>query len=408
MVQQSQPEALAWRSQIRDTIACLGDRMVALRRHLHAHPEPSGEELATSLHLYQQFRDLQLPVRMGPEGRGIIVEQAHASNTPRIAIRADIDALRIQDVKQTSYRSQRDGILHACGHDAHTAMVYGALVCLARLDEERALPWPVPWRGIFQPSEETATGAREMVAAGALEEVGAVLALHVDPTRKTGTIGVKSGVLTANCDAMHFTIHGQGGHAARPHESKDPIAAAAQLINMLYQLVPRATDSLDSVVITVGEVHGGENPNVIPEVVELRGTLRTLDAGVRAAAIDQIRNLAKGLTEITGTSIEVDFTVSIPSVQNDSRLVSILQAEASDLLGTDSCQSMTRASMGSEDFACYLEHVPGAMFRLGCAKDPRVAPGLHTGDFDIDEDALCIGAAILATAAVQWSAPTRS
>ena len=394
-----------WQDRIRATIEEQFDLMVELRRHLHAHPEPSGDELATSLHLYQRFRDLDLVVRMGPEGRGVVVENEVDVPCPRIALRADIDALRIQDVKQTSYRSQRDGVLHACGHDAHTAMVFGALVGLDRLEKAAELPWPVAWRGIFQPSEETATGAREMVDSGAVDNVSGVLALHVDPTRATGTIGIKPGVITATCDAMQLTIRGRGGHAARPHESNDPIAAAAQLISMLYQFVPRATDSLDSVVISIGEVHGGENPNVIPEVVQLRGTLRTLDAHVRRAAIDQVRQLANGLAEITGTTIDVAFTVSIPSVKNDARLTSIIHDVSARLLGNQHCQLMSRASMGSEDFACYLAHVPGAMFRLGAARDPRSAPALHTPNFDIDEEAMRFGAVILATAAIHSAAP---
>ena len=405
-VEPGQPSSVDWHDRISATIKANFDRIVALRRHLHAHPEPSHEELATSLHLYQQFSEMELPVRMGPEGRGVIVDSRDDGEVPqsrRLALRADCDALRIADEKQVAYHSQVAGVMHACGHDAHSAILFGAVVALDELAQKGDLPVPVQWRGIFQPAEETCCGAHEMTAAGALEEVEAILALHVDPTRATGTIGVRPGIFTASCDDMRLVIHGRGGHGARPHLSKDPIGAAAQLISTLYQFVPRATDSQDAVVVSIGQIRGGENPNVIPETVELAGTLRTLDHSVREQAIDQICALSKGVEEITGTKIEVRFEASIPSVYNDSHLNSLVSRAADEMLGPDQLQVMPRASMGSEDFAVYLDHVPGVMFRLGCAVDPSVAPGLHTPLFDVDERCLAIGANLLARCVVEWA-----
>src|SRR5215213_3341459 len=218
---------------------------------------------------------------MGPDGCGVIADNPSPNGAARVAIRGDIDALRIHDEKQVPYRSQREGIMHACGHDAHAAIVTHTAATLRRLELEGKAPWPLHWRAILQPAEETATGARAMMAAGALENVRSIYALHVDPSRRAGEIGLRTGAFTAHCDAIHITIRGRGGHGARPHESRDPIAAAAQLISTLYQFVPRANDSLDAVVLSFGQVSGGRNPNVIPEVVELGGTLRTLDADVR-------------------------------------------------------------------------------------------------------------------------------
>jgi amidohydrolase len=293
--------------------------------------------------------------------------------------------------------------MHACGHDAHTATVFGALAALEQLEREEALPWPVTWRGIFQPAEETSAGARAMVAAKALEGVGAILSIHVDPTRQAGAIGIRSGVFTANCDALRVTVQGRGGHAARPHESADPIAAAAELISTLYQFVPRATDSQDAVVVSFGQIHGGQNANVIPEQVVLEGTVRTLDRTVREKTIAHIRTLVAGIEQVTGTSVHVNFEQGTPSVYNDDELTTLVTNVATDLLGSNNVAVLPRPSMGSEDFAVYLNHVPGVMFRLGAAGDHGPWSGLHTPTFDVDERCLSVGAKILARSVVEWS-----
>jgi amidohydrolase len=315
-------------------------------------------------------------------------------------MRADIDALRIHDEKVVPYRSTVDGVMHACGHDAHAAIVCGAATALRQWDAAGAAPWPLAWRAIFQPAEETATGARQMIAAGALKGVRQIFALHVDPARRSGEIGVRTGAFTANCDALQMTVRGRGGHGARPHESRDPIAAAAQLVSTLYQFVPRATDSFDAVVVSFGRVCGGENANVIPETVELGGTIRTLDAQVRRQTIDHIERLARGIEEITGTQIDMVLGASIPSVQNDDGATQILVEAATPVLGAANVGVIPQPSMGSEDFACYLEHCPGAMFRLGVARDLASITPLHTPRFDVDESALVTGARILAAAIV--------
>ena len=295
--------------------------------------------------------------------------------------------------------------MHACGHDAHASIVYGTILALESLREAEVLPWPVAWRAIFQPSEETASGAVQMIETNVLDNVSQVFGLHVDPTRRTGEIGLRSGALTAHCDLLQLTVRGQGGHAARPHESKDPIAASAQLISTLYQFVPRATDSHDAVVLTIGQVSGGQNPNVIPDSVSLSGTVRTLDAAVRTRTIEQIRQVARGVGEITDTTIEVEFPTNIPSVNNDAELTRLVWQEAEEVLGTDHVQLIARPSMGSEDFACYLQQLPGVMFRLGSAADLAATTALHTPKFDIDESALEIGTRILARSVIVAAKP---
>ena len=398
-----------WKAQLDKIIDANATQVVALRRHLHANPEPSGEELQSSLHIYQLLGKLELDVRMGPDGCGVIADNpknngSAASGPGRVAFRGDIDALCIHDEKDVSYRSTRPGVMHACGHDAHAATVFGAALALHCLATQEAMPWFVPWRAIFQPAEETATGAVQMIEHGVLDNVEAILGLHVDPTRRTGEIGVRSGPMTAHCDSIRVMVFGEGGHAARPHESKDPIAAAAQLISTLYQFVPRATDSHDAVVLTIGRVRGGENPNVIPDSVELSGTVRTLDPAVRTRTIEQIRMVARGVEEITATKIDVEFPVSIPSVFNDAEVTRLIWQQAEEVVGDDNVQLIARPSRGSEDFACYLEDVPGAMFRLGCAHDLASATPLHTPNFDIDESSLKLGTRVLARAVVMAAA----
>jgi amidohydrolase len=392
-----------WRQQLDAAIEQIADRMVEVRRHLHRHPEVSGEERETSLYLYQALGDEGFAVRMGPEGRGVVIDSSRdwqEEGESIIALRADIDALRIHDAKKVDYRSQCDGVMHACGHDAHTAIAFGALIGLKTITSAGQLPCPLLFRGIFQPAEETCQGAQEMIAVGALERVDSILAVHMDPTRDVGSIGVRTGVLTANCDEMRITISGLGGHAARPHETSDPITAAAQLINAMYLHIPRATDSQDAVVVTFGQISAGENANVIPEEAVLRGTVRTLDRTIRRQTMEHVCRLAEGVGQTTETRIEVHFGLASDSVDNDPDLMRMIRRAGEDILGRHGLQEILRPSMGSEDFAFYLKHVPGAMLRLGSGSDRQGRSPLHTPAFDIDELALTIGAKILARAAV--------
>lgn len=394
-----------WRDQLDEAVEKRGPELVRVRRRLHALPEPSGEEFDTTLFLFQLLKDAGLDPETTPEGRGLFVDLPEQAGVPRIALRADMDALRIQELRECDYRSQHSGIMHACGHDGHTAVVFGALMALQ--DIRDAIPFPVNLRAIFQPAEETSQGAVEMISAGALDGVDAILSIHMDPSRPVGRVGVRHGALTAACDALEVTISGRGGHAARPHESLDPIAAAAQLISSIYLFIPRATDTQDPVVVTIGQIIAGHNPNVIPEQAILRGTLRSLGGEVRERTKNHIRQLARGLAEASGTRIEVSFEPGPQSVRNAPELNDLLQDAASEILGATGVDLIQRPSMGGEDFAFYQEHIPGAMMRLGCASPSAGNAPLHSPMFDLDERALLIGAKILARAAVLWSDPDR-
>ncbi len=397
-----------WSHEVEQVVVDLFPQLVELRRHLHAHPEPSGEEYQTSRYLYDWLLEHRITSRLVLGGRGVLLDLATTSTKNRFALRADTDAIRIQDSKHVAYRSQADNVMHACGHDAHAAILAGAILTIHELAEGDRLPWPVPVRGIFQPSEETCSGAKEMIDEQALEDVGSVLALHVDPTRDMGRIGLRPGVMTASCDELIITIRGQGGHAARPHHTRDPITAAAQFINAVHVQVPRGTDSLDTVVIGFGRIAGGEQCNVIPSSVELRGTLRTLINATRISALTRLREIAQGVGQFTQTDIELQLGASAPAVENNPALTAHLAHIAADVLGADAGDMMTQPSVGSEDFAFYLDVVPGVMFRLGTRSPGQETTGLHTPTFDIDESAIAVGVRLLAQAAIAWFDPERT
>jgi amidohydrolase len=376
-----------------------------LRRHLHKNPEVSGEEFQTSLLLFKQLDNNGFQVRWGFEGRGLIADldpPASGDAQNLFAIRADIDALRIQDEKKVPYRSCRKGVMHACGHDGHTTIGYAAVTAIGELHRRGKLPFQPRLRAIFQPAEEICEGAAQMIQHGALRGVDAIIATHMDPSRRVGRIGIRPGVLTANCDHMLIEIHGRGGHAARPHEARDPISAAAQLIQWLYIQIPRVTDSQDAVVVTIGQIEGGHTANVIPETVNLQGTLRTLDHKVRERTMKHIQRLADSVAKGTGTTITVKYGVGANAVENDPQLVDLISDAADRVLGESSVEEIARPSMGSEDFAFYCKHVPAAMFRLGCTSDEVGGSPLHTPTFDLDEQSLKIGAKIMAHSALSW------
>jgi amidohydrolase len=369
---------------------------------LHSHPEPSGEEIQTTRYLAALLRDAGLTAVIPASGRGIVAQLPAPAASPRVALRADIDALRVVDEKAVPYRSRVDGVTHACGHDGHAACVLGAVLGLGAV--ERELPWPVPWRAIFQPAEESSQGAKEMIAAGALEAVGAIVALHVDPERLTGRAAFKSGTLTAYCCELDVVVRGRGGHAARPHHSHDPIAAACQFASAVYQFVPRAIDSRDPSVVTFGSIHGGFTQNVIPEEVRLRGTARTHSHEAIVRIETRVADIARGIAEATGTRIEVTFDRGPDAVLNDPWVTRVCESAARDLLGGDALETIDAPSMGGEDFAEYLAHVPGCLFRLGVGR-PGQRDYLHSPRFDLDEAALAIGAKLLARSAVELARP---
>lgn len=409
--------------QIDAAVERLASTQIDIRRELHAHPEPSGEEYTTTSAVVQRLRDagLQPQTCRNPEGREtgafVDLELGHPpASSPRIAIRADLDALRIPDEKTVEYRSRNPGVAHACGHDAHTAIVLGAALAAVDVNRNGAQAAPESAGGaadrpgeftgglrlrlLFQPAEETSQGAQWMVEQGALEGVAAILGLHVDPERQFGEVGIRYGVLTAYCDELEITVEGRGGHAARPHHTVDPVAVAAHLVGSLYEFLPRRVDSRNASVLTIGRISGGYAANVIPERVELLGTLRTVSPSAREVLKREVVRICSGAELTGGATVSVRFFNPLSAVHNDPVVTAALESAAGRVVGPTSVQQIDLPSMGGEDFAVYLEHVRGAMLRLGCAPPGGRTPFLHSPRFDLDERSLALGTRILLRAAL--------
>jgi amidohydrolase len=331
--------------------------------------------------------------------RGIITDifESPDARAPVVAMRADIDALPIQEESKVPYHSRRSGVMHACGHDAHSAILLGTTLALYR-----ARPLPVAWRSIFQPSEEAGRGACEMVKQGALEGVDAIIALHVDPNLPVGKVAVTPGPRTAFCQDFTIEIAGRGGHAARPHITVDPIATAAHLITLIYQAIPRQTDARQPVVVTISVIKAGHASNVIPDTASLKGTIRTMDSAVATHARETVERLCASVAQAFGAKISALFEGLLQGMVNNPEIATLFCDVAGRLFGTANILNNEPPSMGAEDFADYLPVVPGCMVGLGVKGAGREITPLHTATFDIDETALLIGARLLTAVLLEW------
>ena len=375
-----------------------------LRRHLHRHPEASGEEYRTTAKIAQVLDQRGFRFRSAPDNRGLIVDSRHQNGLRRIALRADMDALRLQDEKTVDYRSSEPELMHACGHDAHTAMLVGAVKTLDAFDRER--PGLLTWRAIFQPAEETAKGAKEMLECGAMESVDAVVALHVDPTLNVGKAATRAGVLTAICEEFKIDIVGKGGHGARPHKTIDPIAAGARLIKTLYREFPPTFDPSDPVVLSIGVLQAGASPNVIPATCQIRGTIRTTRAGASQRVNQRIREILAETESATGATLRFARTFLLPSVINHPETTQVCRRAGERVLGCGQVEELEGPSMGGEDFSHYQTEAPVCMMRLGVGTPGESEKVLHSPNFDLDERALPLGSKILALSTLQLSMHT--
>lgn len=388
-----------WETALDDFVDANGEKLVQVRRHLHRNPDLSGKEQPTIKYLQEQLtKELgEFDCSLHAEGRGLIVDGG-SSEGKRVAFRGDIDALPIQDAKGLDYSSQVPGVMHACGHDAHTTIAFGTVLALKHISQH--LSSPISWRGIFQPSEEVGSGAQELVEEGVMEGVSAIYSLHCDPTLAVGMVGYRSGALTACCDELSVYFRGQGGHAARPFITKDPISALVLFINNAYALVPRSVDALSSSVLSFCSIQAGSSGNVIPDEAKLMGTIRSIARPTSRAILGQLEAVAKGVSESTGVEVVVKGGHSLDAVINDEAEVKIAVEAARRVVGDSSLYKIPNPSMGGEDFSGYLQVVPGCMIRLGVAVDPVTHPRLHTACFDIDEKSLLIGVKFLARCVV--------
>ncbi|WP_345989785.1 amidohydrolase [Sulfurimonas sp. HSL1-2] len=382
-----------------ETIDTIQERIVILRHELHAHPELSGAEAQTTLMLKGILEAEGLRVRSFEEHYGLIAEIIVDENAPFVALRADIDALPIEERTERDYASQTPGIMHACGHDAHTAVLLGAALALKK--NESGLRQNL--RFIFQPAEEiTEGGSSQMIEHGALEGVKAIFGLHAYPYLPTGQIGYKYGVMLASADTFEIEIFGKSAHGARPHEGVDAILVMSMAVNSLNHIVSRRIDPLHPAVISLGTVEGGKAPNVICDHVKVCGTVRTVNHEVRHAIPEMMEVSIRGICDSMHATYDFAYRFGSPEVTNDDAMVDIVRRAAGTVLGEENVIDLADPVMGGEDFGRYLEIVPGAFFRLGtCDPEKGTCIPQHNARFDVDDDALRYGMKIMALAALE-------
>lgn len=375
----------------------LQEELIEWRRDFHMHPELGFNEIRTSKKVAEELEKLGYRVRRNVGRTGVVAEFGDDGG-PCIAIRADMDALPIQEANDVAYKSQNDGVMHACGHDSHTAMALGVATLLAK---EK---FPGKVRFLFQPSEEIGdeqgvSGAPRMIQDGAMEGVDMVIALHVNPASPVGDVHINDGAASGGVDSWYGRIIGKGGHGAKPNETVDPFYIAAHVMIALNGIVSRRLHPFDPAVVSIGTLNGGFTQNVIPAHVDLSGTLRFTDAKVQKQIHDEIRR-AFELAKPLGGDYELRFEIGAPPMINHPQAAKLIKSVAVDLLGKEHVSPIPK-ELGAEDFGAFTEIAPGAMFTLGTRieGDPRT---LHHPRLDLDEHALPIGTAILAETALRF------
>lgn len=377
-------------------------RLGEIRADFHKHPELSSHEERTSRRIAEILRELKLDaVRTGIAKTGVVGLLRGNAPGKTFALRSDMDALPIQEENDVPYKSQNDGVMHACGHDVHITAVLGAAMILSEMRDE--IRGNVKF--IFQPAEEVAGGAKVMVQEGVLEDppkVDAIVGMHVWPGIDVGTIGVKAGPAMAAMDKFEIVVRGPGGHGAMPHLASDPVVAAAQIINSLQTVVSRSIEPIRPVVLSVCMIQGGHAFNIIPEEVRMVGTARTLDEDVKAIAIDRIKDILKGTGEAMGVECQLNYMDGCPAVINDPEVIGLIERAGAAVLGSENVLKL-ESTMGGEDFTYFARAVPGAMFCLGVRdEEAGFTSPVHRSTFDVSLRALTIGAAVLSQATLMY------
>jgi amidohydrolase len=386
-------------SEIKNIAESLAPRLVEIRRHIHANPELSGQEYQTAAYIAGVLSSCGLSVQEAVGKTGVKGELAGKGSDRRIlAIRADMDALPIQERTDLDFASRKPGIMHACGHDVHATVGLGVAMVLSRLSE----PLGGKIRFLFQPAEEIAQGASWMIREGVMRDVSAVLGLHVFPSIPARSIGVRYGALTAAADDLEIFIQGESGHGARPHEAIDAIWIASQVITTLQQAISRTQNPLRPIVLTIGQISGGRAPNVIADQVRMAGTVRSLHPETHAHLPEWIESLVTNVCSTYNAKCQVKYRRGVPSVQNDQFLTRLVEEAGLEAWGQDRVLILSEPSMGAEDFSLYLQQAPGTMFRLGVGSPNLLNPPLHHPEFLVDESAILTGVITLAYAAYKY------
>jgi amidohydrolase len=383
------------KERIQELAAAHADEMVAVRHHLHAHPELSYQEFETSAYVQQQLGAMGIPFEtMATTGVvGLIAGRNPGGRA--VALRADMDALPIEEENNVPYKSTRPGVMHACGHDVHTTCLLGAAKILNATKEE----WEGTVKLIFQPGEEkNPGGASLMIRDGALQNPvpQRIFALHVHPGLQVGKLSFRGGMAMASADELYISIKSKGGHAASPHLTADTILIAAHLITALQQIVSRHNNPFNPTVLSITSIQGGNTTNVIPSEVKLMGTFRAMDEAWRFKAHELIKNQTLALVEAMGATATVHIDVGYPFVMNDEALNETARQLAAEYVGAANVET-TEMRMGAEDFGYYTHQVPGCFFRLGVGNGAKgITANVHTPVFDIDEAAIPIGMGMMA------------
>ncbi len=372
----------------------ISEELIEWRRDFHMHPEIGFDLHRTAKIVADQLEEMGYRVRRGVGKTGVVAEIGEGGKV--IVIRADMDALPILEQNESEYVSQTPGAMHACGHDSHTAMALGAALLLSK----EKLPGRV--RFLFQPCEETTdeegkSGAQRMVAEGAMDGVDYVIAQHVDPVSPVGTIGINPGPNSGGVDSWFAVIKGKGGHGAHPHKTIDPFYLLAHVILALNAIVSRRLDPFQPAVVSLGAINGGFTENVIPESVNLAGTLRFTDEKVHQQILAEMQR-AFETTRVLGGDYELRYVVGGPPVVNDPWVSEVIEKAGQDLLGAENVHEIIK-TLGAEDFGEFMRYAPGAMFTLGTQKQGHENYLLHHPKFDLDERALPLGTAVLVEAA---------
>jgi amidohydrolase len=389
---------------MREAVLAETDRLVGdlidFRRDLHRHPETARQEVRTTSMVLRRLAEAGLDPKPF-QGTGLMCDlgpSIEEAGWPRLALRADLDALPVPDHTATAWRSVKEGTSHACGHDIHATAVLGAGLVLHRLHREGLLRSPV--RLIFQPAEEVQpSGAQELIAQGALDSVNRIVALHCDPRYQVGSVAIKTGSITSAADLVTIYAYGEGGHTSRPQLTQDLVFAVGQLLTGLPAILDRRLDPRAVVSLTWGAVHAGEAHNAIPSSAVIKGTLRAGDMRTWHRAAEIVKQSVPVLAAQYGIRTELEYQAGVPPVVNDPAVTGLMTAAARSVLGGNNVL-VAEQSMGGEDFAWYLREVPGALMRLG-VRIPGAQPAdLHQPEFDPDEGAIRVGVEVLAATAV--------